>query len=87
MKTTKTISMAEFKNEVRKIAIKQKANYYTVKAELGEFLHENGQSDRTEFTVYVAGFSHISGKTPNECLTKLRERISPKKSIIEDVLV
>lgn len=88
MKTTKTISMAEFKNEVRKIAIKQKRTYYTIKAEMGEFLKDGSSNgDRIEFTVYIDGYSHISGKTPRECLEKLRDRISPKKSIIEEVLV
>jgi hypothetical protein len=88
MKTTKVISMAKFAKEVEKIAVQQVRKYYTVQAEVGKHLHADGTTtDRIEFKAYMDGLGFFEGKTPNECLTKIKERISPKKSIIEDVLV
>jgi len=84
MKTTKVISMAEFAKEVEKIALKAGKTYYGVDIQMRHFIDKTREY---KFSCYVDGYGLHDAKTPNECLTKLRERISPKKSIIEDVLV
>lgn len=88
MKTTKTISMAEFAKEVEKIATTENKTYYTVKCEIGKFLNKDGTTaDTIEFTAYISGHSHFTGKTPNECLQLIKAKIYPKKSVIQEVLV
>lgn len=84
MKTTKTISMAEFAEAVEKIANKNNPTYYTVSAEIGK--HASGKSE-IGFRAYISGFGFFDGKTPNECLTKILNSVNPKKSIIKDIVV
>lgn len=88
MKTTKVISMAEFAKEVEKIALNKGKSYHVVYCEIGKFIHADGtQKPHVTFKLYIDGFGFSEGKTPNECLNKLKEKISPKKSIVEEVLL
>ena len=84
MKTTSTISMAEFLKEVGKLAESIGKTVYVVTCELSQYTYVK----QFEFRCYIEGYAFYTGATPNEALAKLKAAVNPvKPSKIKEILV
>lgn len=84
MKTTKTVSMQEFSNEVGSLAEKLGKDYHLVRCSMIKFK----DSQQFEFQCYITDFDFHTGATRNEALTKLKAQcFPPAKSKIQEVTV
>lgn len=87
MKTTPTISISEFAKQLGVLAEQVNEKYYSVSyKQLHTPFTESGIEH--EFSCYINPGRLVEGKTPNECIDKMKKLLFPKKnSIIKDVVV
>lgn len=84
----KVITIKDFSNRVREIAVQYDRPYYSTEVKYAEFLRYGGSKEWT-FIGYIDGFGSASGKTVDEVCKKLRAVREGKKddSNIEDVVI
>jgi hypothetical protein len=84
----KTINLKDISESVKKLALKKKRTYFTVRAEMGEYLYNDGTFKPVcNFILYVDGYGFHEGKTPTEALVKLKYAMFPSKQPIPNVEV